>query len=87
MISILFSLLLSTNSFAKTDSFCLDSDGGIKPEKKGKITIRLPKTNVLNMDSDYCLDGNTLVELYCDEKGEPQQKSVKCPCNKGACKK
>ena len=67
---------------------CLDTDNGMDPFLKGKITFTDPLLPELNL-RDSCLDDNTLIENYCVGTA-PSMDSVDCSahgmvCIEGAC--
>ena len=85
-IFIMILLFLAIQSHAAQKPFCLDSDKGIQPKIKGKVSMRFSKSDLIVMDMDYCKSEQILIEQFCSDQGEPQQKEVECKCQNGACR-
>ena len=100
MKKILVSLLLfSLQSFAEK-SHCIDSDTGIDPKARGRVTYQvIPEictqskkaettcTSTSASDVDYCKNSKILMEQFCDKNGMPSEKEIQCPCEQGHCSK
>ncbi len=68
-----------------TIAFCTDSDGGLNLFAKGTVYSASAGRNF----SDYCLDGQTVLEMRCSSAGNAVTYSTPCPgnsaCVDGAC--
>ncbi len=78
------------------EALCFEQDNGNYPFVFGEIKARYAKdTNkdgcidecVSSSFSDYCIDGSTLMEYFCDEKNLPSTKISNCAngCIDGEC--
>lgn len=94
-LSMVLILSLASGAYGKV---CQDSDGGLTPEKAGKVIYSLGEENCLGetcytqvvKEFDRCLDSQKVLEFAC-RQGEILEQEILCLkgqiCRSGACVK
>lgn len=87
---VLILLLIIALPFVVAEMRCLDSDGGKRYDLQGNTQLIIDQ-EIINEQTDYCIDSNNLIEYWCESNGIHNEtvllSSIECTngCVNGAC--